>query len=31
MRLSEIYFGAPIEFNVQLFRNGVRRMKNGYL
>ena len=31
MRLSEIYLGALINFNVQLIKNGIRRKINGYI
>ena len=31
MRLSEIYLGALINFNVPLIKNGIRRKINGYL
>lgn len=31
MRLSEIYLGALINFNVALIKDGIRRKINGYL
>lgn len=31
LRLSEIYLGALINFNVPMIKNGIRRKINGYL
>lgn len=31
MKLSEIYLGALINFNVPLIKDGIRRKNNGYL